>query len=77
MVDLVVDKHAGMPHCFGADVLDQHTLTMTRSVVAAATAPQALHNIWQCMPGCFRLWTCLLQDSSIPCAGSHALWAHD
>jgi hypothetical protein len=30
VVDLVVDKHAGMPHCFGADVLDQHTLTMTR-----------------------------------------------
>ncbi len=30
MVDLVVDKHAGMPHCFGADVLDQRSLKMTR-----------------------------------------------
>ncbi len=28
--DLVVDSHAGMPHCFGADVLDQRTMTMTR-----------------------------------------------
>lgn len=30
VVDLVVDKHAGMPHCFGADVLDQRSLKMTR-----------------------------------------------
>lgn len=29
-VDLVVDDHEGMPHCFGADVLDQRTGTMTR-----------------------------------------------
>lgn len=32
-VDLVVDQHGGMPHCFGADVLDQRTMTMTRCVV--------------------------------------------
>ncbi|KAF5838194.1 FAD binding domain-containing protein [Dunaliella salina] len=32
VVDLVVDKHAGMPHCFGADVLDQRSHTLTRIV---------------------------------------------
>ncbi len=30
VVDLVVDEYGGALHCFGADVLDQHSMTMTR-----------------------------------------------
>ncbi len=29
-VDLVVDEYLGVKHCFGADVLDQRGMTMTR-----------------------------------------------
>ena len=28
--DLVVDEHQGVRHCFGVDVLDQHTMQMSR-----------------------------------------------
>lgn len=31
-VDLVTDEYAGVPHCFGADVLDQRTMGMTRFI---------------------------------------------
>ncbi|KAL6758044.1 L-aspartate oxidase [Haematococcus lacustris] len=31
-VDLVVEDHQGMPHCFGIDVLDQHAMAMSRFV---------------------------------------------
>lgn len=34
-IDLVVAPHAGTPHCFGADVLDQRTRTRTRCVLAS------------------------------------------
>jgi L-aspartate oxidase len=30
VVDLVIDEYGGMPHCFGADVLDQSSKSMTR-----------------------------------------------
>lgn len=33
-IDLVTDEYEGVPHCFGADVLDQRTQSMTRWVGA-------------------------------------------
>ena len=44
--DLVVDDYMGMPHCFGADVLDQRSNQMCRCAVRAGAAAAAGAIYW-------------------------------
>jgi aspartate oxidase len=64
--DLVVDQHQGVPHCFGADVLDQRTMTMTRLVAgrgglacASAYAVDAGHAVSSMFIQCKQVLACI------------------
>lgn len=45
-VDLVVDEYQGVAHCFGADILDQRGMTLTR---CGLTAGAGLHGQLHCI----------------------------